>query len=318
MNSAFHDHWRQVQSSVSSRGMRSLSLLFIGLLLSPATGAETMLEQARLHGAAVGQGFIDDPTHALPKVPWTTETRAFGMLGVAVDRSQWGVVGGRDDSMSVGVTGQMRHFKLEQPLLAGMWGQSWGIRLNANAGADKAGLLAYGDAEAEFGTIATIAERGHGIYLRFSAQMSMLADPKYSSSIGLGSIPFGLRWDLGGGALELGAVPALGWVTVSDENRHVGTGPLLMGGEARLLSKAGWLEVQHLRAVNPAHARTTLLSACAQQGQWALCADGGWIELSDLSNGAEARAAHMGLHFGMGTFNHETRRSSRVALTPWR
>ncbi len=277
-----------------------------------------MLEQARLRGAAAEQDFADDPTRALPQVPWTAETRDFGMLGVTVDRAQWDVAGIRDHSMAVGLTGQMRHFKLEQPRLVGLWGQSWGIQLSANAGADKAGLLAYGDAEAEFGTIATIAERGHGIYLRFSAQMSMAADPQTSSGIVLGRIPFGLRWDLGGAALELGAVPALGWATVSNNDRHLGTGPLFMGGEAKLLSKAGWLELQHLRSVNPSDASSTMLSACAKQGQWALCADGSWLELHDLSNGAEARFARMGLRLGTASLTSENRKNSQVALTPWR
>ena len=146
----------------------------------------------------------------------------------------------------------------------------------------------------------------------------MAADPKYSSGLGLASVPFGVHWDLSGAALELGAVPALGWASVANDYRQADTGPVFLGGEAKLLTKAGWLELQHLRAVTPADATTTLLSACAQQGHWSLCADGGWLQLHDLANGAAGRYSHMGLHFGMASFVDDTRNVSRVAVTPWR
>ena len=141
--------------------MRGSWFLLVLVTAISVARAETMLEQARMRGAAAEQHFTDDPTRALPEVPWTLETRDFGSLGVAADRAQWQITDAHDQSTSIGLVGQIRHYKLEQPKWVGMWGQSWGIRLNAHAAADKVGLLAYGDAEAEFGTMATISQSGH-------------------------------------------------------------------------------------------------------------------------------------------------------------
>ena len=295
-----------------------VSCLLILFPLGTQAFAQTMLEQVRNRGAAVSQDFEDDPNQALPKVPWTLENYWFRLVGVGVGTTHLGDSLPRETEFGVGLVGQLRRSSLEQPRLVGMWGQSWALNLGADIGSEMPGNFAYGNADAEFGTLATLAHAGHGLYLRFSGAMSVFLDDKTSMSRGLASIPFGMRLAIKGAALELGAVPALGWANIFQDSRSYGSGPLFMGGQARWQSKAGWLELQQTRGVSPAQVAITTVSACGNTKIWMLCADGNWLDLHDLSHGEAARFVRVGLRIGIGSWNFESKEVSRTALVPLR
>jgi hypothetical protein len=280
--------------------------------------AQTLLEQVRQRGAAVSQDFEDDPNQALPEAPWTLENYSSRLVGVGVGITRLGDSLPRQREFGLGLVGQLRRSSLEQPRLVGMWGQSWALNLNADIGAQKPGYFAYGTAAAEFGTLATLASAGHGMYLRFSGDMSVFIDDKVSMSRGLASIPFGMRMLVKGAVLELGAVPALGWASIFQDTRSYGSGPLFMGGQARWQSKAGWLELQQMRGVSPAQVVITTVSACGNTKSWMLCADGNWLDLHDISRGEPARLVRVGIRFGIGSWNLERKEVSRTALVPLR
>jgi hypothetical protein len=280
--------------------------------------AETMLEQVRQRGAAVSQDFVDDPSQALPEVPWTVEDYSSRLVGVSIGLTHLGDSLPRESEFGVGLVGQLRRSNLEQPRLVGLWGQSWALNLGANMGAQTPGYFVFAAGDAEFGTVATLAHAGHGVYLRFSGAMSAFVDNRISMSQGLASIPFGPRLVIDGAVLELGAVPALGWASIFQDSKGYGSGPLFFGGQARWQSKAGWLELQQTRGVSPAQITITTVSACGNTKSWILCADGNWLDLHDLSRGEPARFMRVGLRIGIGSWNLETKEVSRTALVPLR
>ena len=302
------------ERSAAARASCALVLLLSG---APAT-AQTMLEQAKQHGAAVSQDFVDDPSQALPVVPWTLENYSLRLVGVGAGLTHLGDSLPREGTSGFGFVGQLRRSSLEQPRLVGLWGQSWALNLSADVGAETRGLFASATGAAEFGTLATLANAGHGLYLRFSGDMSVFVDDKTSMSRGLGSIPFGMRLAVKGAVLELGAVPALGWASIFQDSRSYGSGPLFMGAQARWQSKAGWLELHQSHGVSPAHVVITTVSACGNAKHWMLCADGNWLDLRDLSRGEPARFVRIGLRLGIGNFGLEREQVSRTLVAPLR
>ncbi len=277
-----------------------------------------MLEQARQQGAAAAQDFIDDPTNALPLVPFSTESSTSSLLGVDVGLARWAGSIPRERKLGLGLVGQLRHSKLEQPRQVGLWGQSWTVKLDAELGAQADGYFVSGSAAAQFGTLVTLSNAGHAAYLRFSGDISIFGDTKYSMGTGLASIPFGMRLILAGAVFELGAVPGLGWTNIFEDSRHVGSGPLFFGGQARWQTQAGWLELQQMHGVSPADVVDTRVSACGHYKNWLLCADGSWLDLHDIGNGDEVRFARVGLRLGVGSWNLDTTQSLRTSLVPLR
>jgi hypothetical protein len=302
-----------MDKSIRSVGL-SVSCLLVFFLSGSKVLAQTMLEQARQRGAAVSQDFEDDPNLALPEVRWTLENYSSRLFGVGMGLTHLGDSLPREREFGVGLVGQLRRSSLEQPRLVGLWGQSWALNLSADVGAQKSGYFAYGNGEADFGTLATLANAGHGLYLRFSGAMSVFLDDKTSMSKGLASIPFGMKMAVKGAVLELGAVPALGWASIFQDSKSYGSGPLFMGGQARWQSKAGWLELQQTYGVSPAKVTITTLSACGNTKSWMLCADGNWLDLHDLSRGDSARFVRIGLRLGIGSWSLESKDVSRTTL----
>lgn len=300
-------------TNAKSAGASASCFLVLSLSGAPAT-AQTMLEQVRQRGAAVSQDFVDDPSQALPEVPWTLENYSSRFVGVGVGLSQLGDSLPHESEFGVGLVGQLRRSSLEQPRLVGLWGQSWALNLSADVGAQSPSYFVFGTGEAEFGTLATLANAGHGVYLRFSGAMSVFLDDKTSMSKGLASIPFGMRMAIKGAVLELGAVPALGWANIFQDFRNYGSGPLFLGGQAKWQSKAGWLELQQTHGVSPAKVVITTVSACGNTKIWMLCADGNWLNLHDLSRGEAARFVRVGLRLGIGNWSLDTEEVSRSTL----
>ncbi len=290
-------------------------LVALAWLVSSSAQAQTMLEQARMRGAATAQSFDDDPINALPKVPWSLETSTVGLLGIDAGLARWGGSSMNERDFGVGLAAQLHHSKLEQPRVPGLWGQSWAVALNLDFGAQSRGVFGFGDALAEFGTLATLAAAGHAVYFRFSGEMSAFGDSKNSVGSGFASIPFGLRFKASGSALEVGAVPALGWVSLFQDARQFTTGPPFFGGQAKWQTHASWLQVQHLRGVSPAQAAVTTLLACGHSGVVALCAEGSWLDLHDLGQRDEARFARVGFRIGLGKWSSETEPAMRTTPT---
>jgi hypothetical protein len=291
-------------------------LVALAWFVSSSAPAQTMLEQARMRGAATAQSFDDDPTSALPKVPWSLETSTVGLLGTDAALARWGGGSMNERDFGVGLAAQLHHSKLEQPRVPGLWGQSWAVALNTEFGAQSRRYFGFGDALAQFGTLATLAAAGHALYFRFSGEMSVFGDSKNSIGSGFASIPFGLRFKVSGSALELGAAPALGWVSAFQDARQFTTGPLFFGGQAKWQTNAGWLQVQHLSGVSPAEAAVTTLLACGHSGVIALCAEGSWLDLHDLGQRDEARFARIGFRIGLGKWSNEAERVMRAAVVP--
>jgi hypothetical protein len=296
---------------------RSASFLLVLLAASPVS-AETMLEQARQRGAASAEDFEDDPTTALPQVPWFTETRTSRLLGLDVELSRLGGASYGRREFGLAAAGHVFHSKLEQPLSAGLWGQSWAIALTTEFGADSRGLLGYGAAMGQFGTLATLNACGHAIFFRFSGELSMAGDVDDTLGRGFASIPIGVRFRFRGSALELGAEPALGWINLVRDSQPYAAGPLFIGGHVKWQTEAGWFELQQRRGVSPAHADDTELLACTHAGVVSLCAEGDVVRLRDLSSGDTARFARVGVRFGLGQWASETQQSQRPLVVPLR
>ena len=294
--------------------MRSIGFLIILLLCGSQAHAQTMLEQARMRGAAAAQSFDDDPTSALPEVPWTSETNTSSLLGVGVGLARLDGAIPSERHLGVGAAGQLRHAKLEQPLVPGLWGQSWAIAFDAQFGAESQRYFGLGNAQAQFGTLATLASAGHALYFRFAGDISIFRDSTDSVGTGFASIPVGARFNLDGAALEFGIVPALGWVSLFQDARQFAAGPLFFGAQGKWQTRAGWLEVQHLRGVSPANATVTTLLACGNYRHWTFCGEGSWPDLHDLGHGDQARFARVGIRIGLGSWHTPTERSLRPSL----
>jgi hypothetical protein len=294
---------------------RTLLLALILFYGSPAL-AETMLEQARTRGAASAQDFEDDPTNALPKIPWTTDSETSSLLGAEAGVARFAGNGFASKELGAGLVGQLRYSKLEQPELAGMWGQSWALALDTGFGAEGASYFGRGTARAQFGTMATLASAQHAFYLRFSGDLSTYRNSDNSFSTGFLSIPMGFRFKLKGAALELGGVSALGWSSVGQGSLNYGAGPLYFGAQSKLQTKVGFLEIQHLLAVSPAQAANTTLLSCGHYRSWIFCAEGTWLHLHDLNRSDEARFARVGIRIGFGSWESKTQHNQRKWVLP--
>ena len=298
--------------------MRSLGLLAMTLLGSSPVCAQTMLEQARMRGAAAAQDFDDDPANALPTVPWTLETNTSDLLGVDVGLSRLSTDVTSERQLGIGVVGQFYHSKWEQPRLAGLWGQSWAVALDAAFGAESNRYFGAGGGLAQFGTLATLGAAGHAFFLRFSGELAAYRDTNNSIGTGFGSIPIGFRFRVANADLELGVVPALGWVSLFRDARPFNAGPLFIGGQMKWLTRSGFMQLQHLRGVSPADAADTTLLTCAYSGFIALCAEGTWVHLNDLGQGDLARFARIGIRIGLGATSRKSEREQRPAIVPLR
>jgi len=297
------------------RMRRTLILALVWLNGSPAR-AETMLEQARMRGAASAQSFEDDPTNALPKIPWTSTVQTTSMLGAETGISRFAGYTSPSKEFGAGVVGQLSFSKLEQPEVVGMWGKSWSLQLDTGFGAEGTSYFGHGNAKAHFGTLATFASSQHAFYLRFAGDLATYRNSENAVSSGYLSIPLGFRFVLKGAALELGGVSALGWASVLEGSQHYGSGPLYFGAQAKLETHAGFLESQHVFAVTPAEAAHTTLLSCGHYRSWILCAEGTWLHLHDLSRSDEARFARVGIRVGFGSWGHQTQRTQRTWELP--
>ena len=132
--------------------MRRTLILTLSLFSASPALAETMLEQARMQAAASAQDFEDDPTHALPKIPWVTEIETSKLFGVDASVARFAGNSPRSQQLGVALVGQLRYFKLEQPRVVGQWGQSWGVALGTGFGAEASSSFGLGNATAQFGT----------------------------------------------------------------------------------------------------------------------------------------------------------------------
>ncbi len=301
-----------------SIGMRCFGVLAIVLLGSSPAFAQTMLEQVRMRGAAAAQDFDDDPENALPTVPWTIETSTLSILGIDTGLAR--LSGGQlnEHKLGIGGAGRLYHSELEQPRVAGLWGQSWAVALDAEFGAESTRYFGCGNALAQFGTLATLGAAGHAFFLRFSGEMSVFRDSVNSMGTGFAGIPVGLRFKLAEADFEVSAVPALGWATLFQDAQPFVAGPLFMGAQLKWLTKPGFIELQHMRGVSPAQAAITTLLTCAYSGYFALCAEGTWLALHDLGQGDQARFARVGVRIGLGTSSRNSERSLRPSIVPLR
>ena len=290
----------------------------MALLGSSPVSAQTMLEQARMRGAAAAQDFEDDPTNALPMVPWTLEVNSSRMLGVDVGLSRMSADAGSERELGIGVVGQIYRSKWEQPRVAGLWGQSWAVALDAAFGAESNRYFGAGSGLAQFGTLATLGAAGHVFFLRFSGELATYRDPNDSMSTGFASIPVGVGFRVAQAHLELGVVPALGWASLFQDARQFDAGPLFIGAQMKWLTKPGFVALQYLRGVSPADATDTTLSTCAYSGLVALCAEGTWVRLNDLGQGNPASFARVGIRIGLGTSSRKSERELRPAIVPLR
>jgi len=294
---------------------RTVTLLILMLRASPALG-DTMLELVRNRTAATAQNFEDDPESALPKIPWVTQTETISSLSGDLGVTRFANRDLTSKEFGAGLIGQLHYSKLEQPELAGMWGQSWALGLDAGLGADGTRYYGRGRATANFGTMATLGAARHAFYLRFAANLASFRDSTDSYSTGTVSIPMGLRFELKGAALELGGVPALGWDSLLNNGQAYNSGPLFFGAEAKLETHAGYLEFQRLVAASPADADQTTLLTCGRYRQLVLCAEGAWLRLHDIGRGDEAKFARVGINIGFGNWQHRTERSERKWVVP--
>lgn len=273
------------------------------MAVSVVAKAQSLLDWGRGRGPAGAGAFESDwvlPGESLR--PWLDRERGFALLAGAVGRSRWQSAHAHDLGYDLRLDGELALAADSFEPIVGGWGTTSraGLRF-ALGGSSGHGAHSELAGELATGALLTLDKRGSGAVARISATGFAVMEPGAYAVLTNVGVPFGftinkLRW-----YGELLVWPSLGWSAIELDKKNTGTGPLFIGGIARLGQRTTWFEGSYLRSAIEAEVESTRLSVCTQFEPVTLCTDGWWLTVHDILDGETARYARVGLRIGIGS-----------------
>lgn len=249
--------------------------------------------------------------------PMITRERGLALLGVATGTGYFRAPDQRVDGNDVRLEGELRLAVDTYEPVAGMIGKTSrvGLRVAFGGGSDSA----HSEVSGAFatGAMVTFGDNGGGGFARVLGGGATVLEPGRSAILAHVGVPVGYLLDQRDWHFEVALLPALGWTTVVVDDVNRGTGPLYLGGTARLDVRGAWLDGEYLKSLIEGDVDSTRLSACGFIiSPVALCADGWWLSVHDIANDEPASFARVGLRLSVGsTRESEGKRTPRLLPT---
>ncbi|MGC4063685.1 MAG: hypothetical protein QM784_03390 [Polyangiaceae bacterium] len=286
--------------------MQSSLLGIVSALLAfgaPAiASSQTIIDWAKARGVEGTTVFEDgDALAGEPRFTFRQRERGLALFGVSAGRDRWrspeehrlGYDLRMDGELGLAVEGfEPKPFQ---------WGTTSRVGLRFSLGGGSGSAHSELAGEIASGALFTLDRAGSGVVARVSGAAFAVLEPGADAMVATIGVPFGFGFHRGSYHGEILLLPALGWMTVVEQNQSRGTGPLFGGAVARFGAEHAWLEGTVLHSVLDAEADASRLSVCSTLDHWFLCADGLWIHVRDIVDEDPGGFARVGLRLGLAS-----------------